>query len=279
MRVTVLILACDEALHIARAIRSCAPFAERIVVVDSGSLDTTREQARAAGGEVWENPWPGYAAQINWALDRLRAEGGTGQVMRLDADEWVTADLAAEIAARPEHHHAGFTVKRHIVFLGKRVRFGGVGALRHLRIFRLSHARCEARAMDEHMVVEGPVGALAGAIVDECLKPLDWWIAKHVGYAAREARDLAEGAFAPPSGRHAARRRRAKAWLYAPLPPGLRAGLYFLYRFVLRGGLFDGPEGRAYHVLQGFWYRYLVDVKLQAQRRAAGDAAHREGSA
>jgi hypothetical protein len=31
---------------------------------------------------------------------------------------------------------------------------------------------------------------------------------------------------------------------------------------VLKLGFLDGREGAVFHVLQGFWYRYLVDAKL-----------------
>lgn len=58
-----------------------------------------------------------------------------------------------------------------------------------------------------------------------------------------------------------------KRWLkekfYVRLPCGLRAFVYFFYRYVIRLGFLDGKEGTAFHVLQGFWYRYLVDMKLQ----------------
>ena len=278
MGVTVLILACDEALHIVRAIRSCAGFATRVVVVDSGSRDATVALARQAGAEVWQAPWPGYAVQFNRALARLNEEGeDDGWVLRLDADEVVTPALAAEIAAGLPPACAGLTLRREIRFLGAPVRFGGVGGMRQLRLIRAGRGRCEARHMDEHLLVEGAVGALDGAIVDDNLKPLDWWLEKHAGYAAREAADLDAAERGPlPSERGAALRRWIKLHLYARLPPGWRAGLYFLYRYFLRGGFRDGPEGRAYHVLQGFWYRYLVDLKLRDRRaRALSDAQDR----
>jgi hypothetical protein len=57
-----------------------------------------------------------------------------------------------------------------------------------------------------------------------------------------------------------------KRWLkervYARLPGGLRAFAYFFYRYVIRFGFLDGQAGTAFHVLQGFWYRYLVDAKV-----------------
>ena len=45
------------------------------------------------------------------------------------------------------------------------------------------------------------------------------------------------------------------------LPGGFRAFAYFSTLFYSVGVL-DGKEGIAFHVLQGFWYRYLVDIKL-----------------
>ena len=70
-----------------------------------------------------------------------------------------------------------------------------------------------------------------------------------------------------------------KRWLkekvYKRLPAGTRAMLYFFYRYVLRlacltpkRAMFDTKEGRHFHVLQGFWYRYLVDAKLYEVRKA-----------
>ena len=94
---TVIILTRDEALHLPRALASVQGIATRVVVVDSGSTDATVQIAQAAGAEVWQHPWTTHAQQFNWALDRLYC--GTGWVLRLDADEYVTPALGAQIAA------------------------------------------------------------------------------------------------------------------------------------------------------------------------------------
>ena len=36
---------------------------------------------------------------------------------------------------------------------------------------------------------------------------------------------------------------------------------------VLRAGFLDTKQGRSFHFLQGFWYRYLVDAKIQEVKR------------
>jgi hypothetical protein len=44
--------------------------------------------------------------------------------------------------------------------------------------------------------------------------------------------------------------------------------LYVFYRYFVRFGWLDGKEGFVFHVLQGFWYRLLVDINLDELRAA-----------
>lgn len=272
---TTLILTRDEERHIARAIRSVAGLGGRVVVIDSGSTDRTVEIARALGAEVLANPWRNHATQFNWGLDQLPE--GTGWVLRLDADEVLSPELVAQIAATLPGLGTdveGVTMGRRMAFMGRVIRHGGLFPIRVLRIFRHGKGRCENRWMDEHIKVAGQVVDLPGEMLDDNLNSLTWWTAKHNAYASREVVDLLnlEHGFMPHDtvaglGRGQA---GAKRWLkekvYARLPGGFRALAYFLYRYVFRAGFLDGREGLAFHVLQGFWYRFLVDAKLAETR-------------
>jgi glycosyltransferase involved in cell wall biosynthesis len=269
---TIVILTKNEERHIARAIASAAPIADRIVVVDSGSTDRTVELAKEGGAEVLENPWVNYATQFNWALDQLPTD--TDWIFRLDADEVVTDALASEIAAHLSSLSpaiAGVYISRRMTFLGRPIKWGGVFPVRVLRLFRHGRGRCENRWMDEHVLVDGATAAFKGEIVDDNLNSLTWWTAKHNVYASREVVDLLNleyGFMAHEtvanlrSGQQAGVKRWIKENVYARLPGGVRAFLYFFYRYVVRLGFLDGREGTAFHFLQGFWYRYLVDMKL-----------------
>ena len=250
---------------------SVAPLGGRVVVVDSGSTDRTVEIARELGATVLHNPWINYARQFNWGLDQLPED--TGWVLRLDADEVVSPALVAQIkdtlpGLGPEVE--GVTIGRRMAFLGRAIRHGGLFPIRVLRLFRRGKGRCEDRWMDEHIKVAGKVIDLPGEILDDNLNSLTWWTAKHNGYASREVVDLLnleyrfmdhDSVAALGSGQ-AGVKRWIKENVYNGLPGGLRAFVYFLYRYVLRLGFLDGREGAAFHVLQGFWYRYLVDAKL-----------------
>jgi hypothetical protein len=155
--------------------------------------------------------------------------------------------------------------------MGQLVRHGGVYPVQTLRLFRNGAGRCEARWMDEHIVVEGATARLRAAIIDDNQNPLDWWIAKHNAYASREALDVLSRRYDFRGKTPAIAPTSVKRWIkervYQRLPSGLRAGASFTSRYVLRLGFLDGRQARSFHVLQGFWYRYLVDAKLAEVER------------
>lgn len=277
MKLVAIVLTFNEELHLARCLDSLKDLATDLVVVDSSSTDSTREIAHLYGAQVWEHEFVNQAQQFNWALSQLDSD--VDWVFRLDADEVVTPALAAEIKERlpfvaPETD--GLLLNRYMTFQSRLIRHGGVFPSPVLRLFRYGRGRCEDRWMDEHIKVAGVTAKLQGAIIDDNLQSLTWWIAKHNSYASREAVDLLnlEYGFMPHDtvanlrkGEHAGGKRWVKERIYVRLPVGFRAFAYFFYRYVIRLGFLDGREGTAFHFLQGFWYRYLVDVKVAELKR------------
>ena len=277
MTLTVVILTRDEEKHIRRCIQSVIAVADHCVVVDSGSIDNTVEIARSMGAQVLVNPWINYATQFNWAIRSLPAD--TEWILRLDADEVVSAELLSEIHERlpsVDDSVEGVYLSRRMKFLGHPIRWGGLFPLRVLRLFRSGRGRCEDRWMDEHILVSGKTIDFSGEIVDDNLNTITWWIQKHNAYASREVVDLLNLEFglmpfetvaSLRDGQQAGLKRWFKERAYVRLPVGMRAFLYFVYRYIIRLGFLDGFEGTAFHVLQGFWYRYLVDIKLYETRK------------
>lgn len=87
-RVSVVIVARDEADRIGRALRSVLDqrLADvEIIVVDDGSTDDTAEVARSFDGvRVVTNELPGMAVGLNLAIELARSE----LIVKLDADDW-----------------------------------------------------------------------------------------------------------------------------------------------------------------------------------------------
>ena len=268
MSLTAIILTFNEHLHIRRCLERLDGLAQQIVVVDSGSTDDTVEVAESLGAVVLHHPFINHAMQLNWALTHAPIE--TDWVMRLDADEYLDAELStALLAALPAASAVvtSFEVCLLPIFWGQCIMHGGMQPWL-LRIWRKDFARCEERWMDEHMeLLSGVAQRLPGHLVDHNLNTLSWWVDKHNRYASREVVDLLvmrkENKSMPAGLRGQTRLRRwLKVRLYARLPLGVRPFLYWLYRMVFRAGFLDGPRGMMFHTLQGLWYRLLVDGKV-----------------
>lgn len=279
MSLAVVILTYNEALHIARAIQSIKSVASEILVIDSWSTDDTAEIAKANGAVVMQHDFVNQAKQFQWALDT--APITAAWVMRLDADEVIGADLVEEIArSLPQlpPDVTGVVLNRKHIFLGRWIRHGGRYPLRLLRIWRRDQATVEDRWMDEHIFVKsGRTVEFAGDFSDINLNDLTSFVDKHNRYATREAvqvvlqrRGQAVENNAPRAGtvRQARLKRMLKTAIYERMPFQLSATGYFLYRYVVRLGFLDGREGLIYHVLQGFWYRFLVGAKVLELERA-----------
>ena len=274
--IAVIILTYNESLHLARALRHIEGFAREVFVIDSYSTDDTVEIARNFGAEVLQHPFQNQARQFQWAMDNAVI---TAQwVMRLDADEIIEPDLGAEIIVRlpslpPDV--TGIYLNRKTIFQGRFIRHGGRYPLMLLRVWRHGKARIEDRWMDEHIyLLEGRSVAFSGGFADHNLNDLAYFTDKHNSYASREALDvvnrklnlweLEPGVLAGESGkRQAGIKRFMKEKVFNRMPFQLSALAYFLYRYIVRLGFLDGSEGLVYHVLQGFWYRFLVGAKVR----------------
>jgi len=279
MKLTVLVLTFNEELHLARCLQSILPLTSDIVVVDCFSQDQTIAIAKQYGARVLERAWENnHSTQVNWALTQLPVD--TQWVMRIDADEYLTPALIMQIkellpTLAPDVE--GVTCIRQMVFQGKLIEHGGVGANRVMRIFRYGKGQSEARWMDEHIKISGRSVNLSGVLIDDNLRPLSWWIDKHNNYASREAVDLLNlkyrfaGSNSVAALNSSSSSIGAKRWvkenIYAKMPGGLRAWIYYLWRYVFMLGFLDGARGAQFHLLQALWYRSLVDAKVAEVER------------
>lgn len=272
--VSVIILTYNESLHIARAIESARAFSDEVLVVDSFSSDDTCEIARRHGAQVVQHAFVNQAKQFQWALDNLPITGNW--TMRLDADEIIEADLAAEITRRLPALDAqvtGINLKRKHIFMGRWVRHGGRYPLKMLRLWRTGLGRIEDRWMDEHIsVTHGRTITLEGGFADHNLHDLTFFTHKHNQYATREAIEVLNARLALFTVRHelneghssfqARAKRLVKNRLYNRVPFTLSSTAYFLWRYIVQLGFLDGRSGLVYHLLQGYWYRFLVGAKV-----------------
>ena len=96
MRLSLSMIVRDAEDTLGRVLAGAATFCDELVVVDTGSVDGTRELAVQAGAQVLDFPWiDDFAAARQFSLDACTGDW----VVWLDADDAITAEVAARIAA------------------------------------------------------------------------------------------------------------------------------------------------------------------------------------
>ncbi|SFE84099.1 Glycosyltransferase involved in cell wall bisynthesis [Paenibacillus catalpae] len=279
---TVVIITKNEESNLRKCIESFRGIAKRFVIVDSYSTDGTEHLCRVLDAELqligskldfYQNEFVDHATQLNWGFANTNIN--TEWSMRIDADEELMEDLADEInnklmdLARDVN---GVVLRRRVYFMGRWIKHGGRYPELLLRIFRTGKAACEQKIMDEHMVLlEGKSIEFKYDLIDNNTKDLEWWTNKHNWYSNREVLDyqktnattlLNDSAQQGKLTKQAKMKRVVKNKGYYGMPKFFRAHLYFIYRYYIKLGFLDGPEGRIFHFLQAYWYRFLVDAKM-----------------
>jgi len=274
---TVIILTFNSAVSLKRVVDACRPLAPRILVVDSFSTDGTVELASELGCEVVQHPFENYAAQRNWSQTQAGLDPAAW-VLHLDSDEVLSTELCTAIqAAVAAPTVDGFLMRRLTYFWGRPIRHGHMNPSWHLRLFRAGMGACEDRLYDQHFVLtSGKAQKLPGVLHDLQLVNLESWTASHNRWSTAEAvealrarsGEAADGAVM--QGSLTGDRRMRKRWLknniWYRMPLLVKPYVFFFYSYVLKLGFLDGKSGFVYHVLQAFWFRFLVDAKIMELR-------------
>lgn len=244
---SVVVITRNEEHDIGACLDSVGGLAAEVVVVDNRSTDRTVALARERGAVIRERDFDNYAAQKQAALELATKTW----VLSLDADERVTPALAAELdRVLPGAANAdGFIVPFEVEFMGRVLRFGGLGSERHLRLVRRGAGRFVGGGLHEGLEVKGPVLLTASPIRHVPYRDLDEYLEKLSRYTTLAAR------------------KRFDAGRRASVLRHLLPFWELFARLVLRLGLLDGTPGIVYAGLSAFhtWIKY---VKLKELERA-----------
>src|SRR5437667_4499051 len=114
VKISVVLITLNEEANLSLTLESVMPLVRdgqgEIIVVDSGSTDRTLEIAREHSAKVFAEPWKGFAAQKNSAMDKASGDW----VLQLDADESLEPELAEDITTtlRGEPAMNGYWIPR-----------------------------------------------------------------------------------------------------------------------------------------------------------------------
>lgn len=228
MSLSVCIITLNEESNIGRTLQSVRDLAEEIIVVDSGSTDSTVAIAQSYGAKVFVESWKGFARQKNSSL----AKAACRWILSLDADEEVSAELRVSIASlfkpgQKEPELDAYTMNRRNLYMGKWIRRSGYYPDPKMRLVRRELAEFEDRAVHEDMKKLPRVGHLNGDLIHHAYPTLESFIEHANRYSSLGAEIVVE-------------KRKVR---FSIVDIVLRPLVRFIYMYFFRLGFLDGREG------------------------------------
>jgi hypothetical protein len=242
-----------------------------IFIVDSFSTDKTVDILNEYGINFVQNIFINHSNQLNFAIKNYPFN--TNYILRIDSDETLSLELIQEIKTSKlldsNSEISGFYIKRKVKFLNKILNYGNINPIWLLRLWKIGKGVCDDKLMDEKIIVSDQKTAkLQNIIIDNNLNNLTWWTHKHNNYSNREALEILNKKYLISKNSFKGDYYSIDFILfllksfYNKMPIFLRSFLLFFYSYFLKLGILDGIPGFIWNVLQVFWYRYLVDVKV-----------------
>ncbi len=250
---TIVILTKNEADNIIDCLDSLNGIGE-ILVVDSGSTDDTIQLAEAGGARTVYHAMDddGFAGQRNFALSQVH----TDWVFYIDADERLTAEAAAEIArCVSKGEHAVYSIVRHNVVFGQRMRHGAHAPDRCIRLFPVQGAHWEGEVHEGvHFSALLPQKTLQHTMLHYTYKSWQGYFDKFNRYTSLGAEKLA------------ARGKKA-GWAKLFLDPPFT----FIKMYILKRGFLDGYLGFVMSVTAAMnvWVKYLKLQQLEQSHKVS----------
>jgi glycosyltransferase involved in cell wall biosynthesis len=249
MRLSVIIITKNEEKNIMICLDSIS-WVDEIIVLDSGSTDATVPICKQYTDKIYETDWVGFGHQKNRALKYASGDW----ILSLDADEWITPELKAEIlmAIQNPGSYVAFEIPRLSSYCGQYMRYSGWWPDRVTRLSKRGMAQFSEQLIHERMIVDGSVGRLSNHIMHTSFKDLEHVLTKLNRYSTDSA-DLLLG-------------EGEKSSLLKAILHGLWS---FIHTYIVKAGFLDGRMGFILAVsnAEGTYYKYLKLMMSNKNKR------------
>ena len=251
--ITPIVLTYNEEPNLRRALESLA-WAERVIVLDSGSTDATKTIAKSFVNVDWHvRPFDSHLAQ--WRHGIYETGVMSEFVLALDADMSVPQQFVDEmtLSTRKEKYHGGITPFEYRI-LGHPL----TGSLYppQLRLFRPDTVRIGQVGHTQEFVTAGPIYRFKTRLILDDRKSLERWVSAQISYSSLEATRI-----------NARSRMRWRDWVRAL---GLMPGMAGALAYCRAGGPFAGPAAVRY-AYERAGYECLLAIRLMSTRLEKGD--------
>lgn len=255
--ISAFIIAKNEADRIGTAIDSVRDWVDEVHVIDSGSEDDTVKLSAARGAFTHFRPWTGYGPQKVYGESLCR----NTWVLNLDADEEITPELQAEIAAlfaQGEPACSAYRMLRTELYNFHEQPHPWAPTSDWLRLYRKDRAGYQDSPVHDTVVVrEGCIGRLRGRMHHRSFRSYRHHVDKVNSYSSAQAEDRFRKGLSP-------------SWITLLFTPPLA----FLKCLILRREFVNGIDG----VLISYMYAFQRFIRLAKTRERFQQARKQERS-
>ncbi|GAB2831089.1 glycosyltransferase family 2 protein [Ferruginibacter profundus] len=248
MLLSVVIITRNEAHIIGTTLQSLQGITDDIIIVDSGSTDTTIAIAKSFGATIIETSWDGYGPNKNKGIAVARYNW----ILNLDADEAIDSTLKAAIQQlNPADENTVYNFKFKNFFCNKWIRYGEWSGDKHVRLFNRNIIRWNDAAVHEGLTLNNTTKMLLlpGHVLHYTTQNIDEYISKTINYARLNAT------------KYHVQGKQANFFKLRMAP-----GLTFFQHYILRLGFLDGWEGYLIAKTTA-WYTFLKYSFLKEMNR------------
>ncbi|MFN8776373.1 MAG: glycosyltransferase family 2 protein [Flavobacteriales bacterium] len=244
------IITYNEEKNIRRCLESLQGVADEIVVVDSGSTDSTAALCSAYGVRILVHPFEGHIQQKNYALNQCTGDW----ILSLDADEALSPELRASVLRVKNHLTSpAYQFNRLTNYCGHWVRYCGWYPDRKVRLVQRGkarwtgvnpHDRLEALDGSAPLFLHGDLLHYSYYTREDHLRQIEYFS----GIASRELFAMGQRISMPVI--------------------LLKVAAQFIKSFILKAGFLDGYTGWTISRLSAFatWRKYTMLLELYGQR-------------
>lgn len=236
---SVTLISFNEEENIGRTLESIKDIASEIIVVDSHSIDQTRDIAKSYGAKVFEEDWKGHVKQKNSALEKCSSE----YILSLDCDEVVSTDLRDSIIESVKNEKAdGFYINRKTYYIGKFLEHTWQPEWRLRLIKKSSNPRWDGYDPHDSLYIEGKTKKIKGDLYHYSYKNVEDHYNRALTYSK-----LASQAY-----RHMGKSSSMYHLIFNPL-------VAFIKTYCIKMGFLDGIRGLSIAVSVAFstFLKYL----------------------
>jgi len=233
--VSAVIITFNEEINIARTLKSL-DFCDEIIIVDSGSTDTTLELCKRFNCKILFRTFDSFGPQKRFAVEQAKNDW----VLSLDADEVVSQELRNEIIAifsGNEPDVQGFVLRRTLVFLNHTFRFSSQYKQLYFRLFNRHYGTFITKnPPHEGVEIKGTTRTLHNHVLHYSYKSLSDYLTKFNRYTTTAGNYLYQ-----------------KGKIKLHLEIALRFPSTFIKIYIINLGFLDGYAGFVWALLSSVY--------------------------